>query len=189
MEGMTVEELKNEIAEISDEETLEAVISHEKENKNRKTAKVAVANRLQELREADESEDSSSEADEQEEADQDSEEDEFTPEVLGWEEAPHQIETRLAFMQELLDRTDADRSVTFGAAPDGGIWEEDGELVFTETSLRTGQQRDHKTQWMHLLINELRSRGEEIPEAAALELLGDVEYEGLSSTLDHQRSD
>lgn len=100
-----------------------------------------------------------------------------------WEEVPKQLRNRLAFAQELLGD---DTEVGFTEQElDGGYDPEGDTIVFSEAGLRTGQDRDHKTQWMHKIATLLGDEFE-VSMDTQLEVMGNVEYDGISNALDHQ---
>lgn len=103
------------------------------------------------------------------------------------DEVGYSLSRRLAFAQELVDRassSDVSR-IDYTDAPGAPDYEaESGVLTFTEAGLRTGQDRDHKTQWMHKVASIVGDEaGVELD--VQLEVLGEIEYDGISATLGH----
>lgn len=103
------------------------------------------------------------------------------------DEVGYSLSRRLAFAQELVDRSSSSdvSRIDYTDAPGAPDYEaESGVLTFTEAGLRTGQDRDHKTQWMHKVASIV---GDEagVDLDTQLEVMGEIEYDGISATLGH----
>lgn len=101
--------------------------------------------------------------------------------------AGYSISRRVAFAQELIDRTGSPAASTVSYTDDESadpVTEKSGVITFTRAGVETGQDRDHKTQWMHLVASTLGDLAD-VPMDVQLEVLGDIEYDGITATLGH----